>query len=772
LALAGLTACGGRGAESANQAPNSPVELRASEGKPRLSLVARSGDPFAAVSLAVAHDLGATASIWLAGLVASRLSPNIAETASPTVSSNGFVFRTKVRSAQEAVRYVEASRAALGAPLTDDDFVRTQAALRQAPPLRTWTSTAENAVADCIGELGTRAASPTTKAVVEGWRASVFSSDNVAFAAVGSRAILDATEKTIRDASAWPKAKTVDDPWPASDVFGLTRTGDGARSLSVALRVPDAARALEAAKALGKSDSPLVRHAAALEATWTVERVVGTVRARGACLRIDLHPEGTPAPAPGTAADVAAMVLDEATRALRDAPGRPGSLDMGVLESFDPRNAAAVAAWQALGGRLSPGPARSFVSYGSAASNEPGADAAFAKALETAGAARQKSTLESKRSLETGQGETWILLGSPCATLSESADDAGASALLVRSIALAHAESDGVRVEPWISGDGLGLLAHGSRAAPDESPARQAERVASALGRALSGSRIDATAAATARAELEVDLNPQGQPLWSTALGVLAPRRMSALDPRGTWQSVTSIPLHSVEFRRLAFIRGPLRLAVLANGAAADANVELGLERWLKPERRGQMRCPAPPPLTVGSGEYVVETQGGPPGTRALVAVPIAPSLGEGLPVEAEWTLHLLNRRGGWLDRAVRVPGVAAAADALLVGGTNGGALIVQVAAPEGKAREAVAQVRALFGRLADGAVSADEVQLARSDAAEEQAAAATDPRHRIISLWLGRGPAAPPDLASLRRFQRQTLAPDRHVVVIGKARP
>jgi hypothetical protein len=395
----------------------------------------------------------------------------------------------------------------------------------------------------------------------------------------------------------------------------------------------------------------------------------------------------------------------------------------------------------------------------------------FAKALESARPARQKSTLESKRSLEVGQGETWILLGSPCATLSESADDAGASALLVRSIALAHAELDGVRVEPWISGNGVGLLAHGSRATPDESPAHQAERVANALGRALSASRSDPTAAAAARAELEVDLNPQVQPLWSTALGVLAPRRVSALDPRGTWQSITSIPIHSVELRRLAFIRGPLRLAVLANGAAADLNVELGLERWLKPERRGQTRCPAAPPLAVGSGEHVVETQGGPQGARALVAVPIAPSASEGLPVEAEWTLHLLNRRGGWLDRSVRLPGVAVAAEAVLVGGTHGGALIVQVSAPEGRAREAVGQVRALLVRLADGAVTADEVQLARSGAADEQAAAATDPRHRIISLWLGRGPVAPPDLASLRRFQRQVLAPDRHVVVIGKTR-
>jgi hypothetical protein len=694
----------------------------------------------------------------------------VAETGSPTVSSNGFVFRAKVHSGPESVRYLEAARAALATPLSDDDFVRTRDALRQAPPLRTWASAAEAAVADCIGELGTRAPSAPTKALVEGWRASVFSSQNVSFAAVGSRAILDVTENTIRGWPAWPKAKNIDDPWPPADVFGLTRTGDGARTLSVALRIADAARALEAAKTLGKSDSALVRHAASLETTWTVERVAGTVRARGACLRIDLRPEG-PAPPPGVAADVAAMVLDEATRALREAPGLPGSLDSGVLESFDPRDAAAVAAWRALGGRLSPGAARSFVSYGSNATSEPGGDAAFAKALETGTAARQKSTLDAKRSLETGQGETWILLGSPCATLTESADDAGASALLVRSIALAHAESEGVHVEPWISANGVGLLAHGSRASPDEPPARQAERVANALGRALSGSRVDVTAAAAARAELEVDLNPQVQPLWSTALGVLAPRRVSALDPRGTWQSVTSIPIHSVEFRRLAFIRGPLRLAVLANGAAADANVELGLERWLKPERRGQSRCPASPPLVASTGEYIVDTQGASQGSRALVAVPIAPAANEGLPVEAEWTLHLLNRRSGWLDRSVRLPGVAVAAEALLVGGTNGGALIVQVSAPEGRTREAVAQVRALFGRLADGAVSAEDVQLARSDAADEQAAAATDPRHRIISLWLGRGPVAPPDLASLRRFQHQTLAPERHVVVIGKNR-
>lgn len=774
IALVVASACGSHHAAGPNEAAKSPVEFRASEGKPRLSLVVRNGDPFAAVGVAVVHDLGGVASIWLAGMLQARLNRTGGDASQPTVSSNGFVLREKITTLDEARRYVTAVRAALAAPMTDDEFVRVRDVVRTAPPLRNWSGAAEAAVADCIGELGAPAAAVPAKARVEGWRTAVFSAENVAFAAVGSRAVLDAVEKTIRDSETWPKGVRVDDPWPKQDVAGLAPNGDRARTLSVALRLPDAAKALEAAKSLGKSDSPLVRHARALETAWRVDRVVGTVRARGACLRLDLRPDGVgPVPAPALAAEVAAMTIDEATRALHDAPGLPGTLDSGVLASFDPRDAAAVAAWRALGGRLEPGPVRSFVSYGPGSTPlGPGADAAFERAVSSALATRHKPTLESKRAVESGQGETWILLGSPCATLTETQDDAGSSALLVRAIALSNADEGGVRVEPWISGEGVGLLAHGARLSPEETSSHQAERIAGALGRALSGARVDALVAATARAELENDLNAEAQPLWATALGILAPGRTSLLDPRGTWQSVTSIPVYGLEARRLAFTRGPLRLAVLANGSADDSSVELALERWLQPERRALTKCPAPPPLAVSAGEYVVDTPTSPQGSRALVAVPVAATPGDGLPGEAEWTLHLLNRHGGYLDRSVRLPGVAVVAEAALVGGVAGGALVVQVATSEGHTRDAVAQVRALFSRLADGAVTADDVQLARNDALEAQVAARADPRHRVISLWLGRGALAPPDVAALRRFQRQTLAPDRHIVVVGKSRP
>lgn len=770
-----LAACaGGHPADNPNASPNSPVELRAAEGKPRYSLAARTGDPFAAVSVSVAHDLGAVASIWLAAMLESRHPAKNGDASRPIVSGNGFVLRTKVRSPEEAAGYVEATRRAFDAPITDDEFVRIRDTVRKAPPVRSWTSASEAAVADCIGEPGERAGSSPTRAVVEEWRSRIFSVENVAFSAVGPRAVLDAVEASIRRSPPWPKGARAADPWPTADVVGLSTNGDRARTLSVALRTPEIAKALEAAKALGRPDSALVKHAAALETAWNIERVVGTVRVRGACLRVDLRSDANaPVPTPAAAADVAAMALDEALRALSEAPGAPGSLDAGVLESFDPRDAAAVAAWRALGGRLPPGPTRSFVSYGLGGStHESSGDASFAKALDGALAMRKRPTVDEKRAAEAGQGETWLLLGSPCATLTESAEDAGASALVVKSIAQSTSDTNGVRIEAWLSGDGVGLLAHGGRLSPEEPPSRQSERIAEALGRALAGARIDATAAAAARTDLESELNPETQPLWFAALGILAPARTSSLDPRGTWQSVTNVSIHSIEARRLAFIRGPLRLAILSNGPALDSTAESGLERWLQPDRRGQTRCPAAPPLGTRAGEYVVDTASGVQASRALVAVPIPPSATGGLPAEAEWTLHLLNRHGGWLDRSVRLPGVASAAEAALVGGSNGGALIVEVAAPAGQTREAVAQIRALFGRLAEGAATPDDTEGAKAESIEAQAAAATDPRHRLIALWLGRSATAAPDIASLRAFHRRIFASERHVVVTGKARP
>jgi hypothetical protein len=776
LAIGGGASCGlharGGSADAARDGVASPVELRARQDHPSLSLVARDGDPFSAVAVAVAHDLGGMASVWLGALIEDRMNRALPSTLEPRATGSGFVLRARVDSREQAGRLATSARDALGRPFTEAEIARAGDRVRAGPGARTWASAADRAVGECSGELGqTGPPDRPTAASVERWRTAVFSSQSVAFSAVGRRDVLESVASALRAAGPWPTSHALQDPWPAADLAGAT-PADG-RSLTLALRVEDAARALEAARALGARGSPLVLHLTALEPSWRVERVLGTSRPRGACLRIDLSVNGATLPSSRAAPDVAALALDEATRALAEASGSPFSLDSGLLEATDPRDAAAIAAWRALGGIFEPGAPRAFVSYGSGGAASDGASSA-ATALSEARARRSQPSLEVRQGNEQGQGELWLLLASPCATATESASDAGVAALTIRALALRAADAEGVHLEPWISSDGVGLLAHGPRLGAGESATAQARRVAGALGRALAGTQIGEGDVATARLALEAELLPETEPLWPVALEGLAPGRPSLLDPRGTWQSIANLSTHAAETERRALVRGGLRLAALTNGGATQVTeAERALERWLRPERSGAVRCGEPPRVEPRPGDYEVTTSAGAqPSSRALVAVALPPTASGQVPPEAEWTVHLLNRPGGWLDRAVRVTGLAVHAEASLLGGGDAAALTVEVVSTEDKARGAASQVRALFARLAEGAATSEDLTTAVAESAQESTVVGVDPRRRLVRMWLGRAAPGAPDLQAFRRFHHNALAAERHVVVVTRRRP
>ncbi len=772
---ASSVSCGGPSAavSAAESAAGSPVEVRSGHDYPSLSLVARDGDPFAAIALAAAHDLGPVASVWLGALVEERSRRGVAHPFDVRPSGNGFVMHARVDDDAQATRAVAAARDALARPVTQVELGRLEARVQSASPLRVFTSPTDRALGDCVGELATpRAPEKPSLAELEKWRAALYSSEKVAFAAVGSRRMLDAASRALRDGPAWPSTDEPEDPWPASDVFGAYGVEGNTRILSVALRVGDAPRALEAAKELGDRHSALTAHAAALEPPWAVDRIVATTRPRGACLRVDLSlAPGTPAELRAPA-EVAALALDEMSRAMAAAPGSPFSLDRAVLESWDPREAAAIAAWRALSARQAPGPRRALASYAHPPSDsEP--DTLFPSLVAQAANDRRASSLEVRRTTEAGQGEYWLLLGSPCATQSETTTSAGISAISLRTLAQKATAEDGVRIEAWVSAEGVGLLSHGPRLGPNEAPAHHATRVAAALGRALAGAQIGPGDVAATRSAVQGELDPETEPLWPVTLEALSPRHPSLLDPRGTWQSVTDLSTQSTETERRAIVRGPLRLAALgadAVGRTADAVLEL--ERWLRPERARASRCPVAAPITARPGEYEVDAAAGAAGAHAVVAVTLPLSPMGGVPVEAEMTAFLMNRAGGWLERAVRAPGLAAHAEATVLGGGDAAAFAIEVATPGATARPAASQVRALLARLADGTTSAVELAAAKAGYDDAHAAARVDPRRRIVEAWLGRPAAKTPDLAALRAFQRQVFAPERHVVVLTRAKP
>lgn len=772
-----LAGCTPRGLARVGATPSgtsfSQVELRSSDTHPSITLVAREGDPFSAVAVAVAHDGGAVESTVLAELLLERLTSATAFSPDARPSGTGVVVVTRVGTAEEGARFVAATAEALRRPVTPAEAARVAEHAARLGPLRPFRTPAESALGACTGELGVPGAlKPASAADVETFRRGVQSSRQVAFAAVGPRPLLEAASQRLQGTPEWQESSNLEDSWPKSDVIGTARSAGGGPSLSVAIRVPDPARALELADELGLPGSTLSAQLSQMEPPWVIERTVGVVRPRGGCFRLDARladPAGSRS-AMGAAARAAALVSDEAARRAGRGRSSPFSLDRSVLEATDPREAAAIAAWRTLAGKLPGGPLRTLVAFAPDDTISVTAES-FASAFATARAETNKLTLDMRSAVEPGQGQVWLLLGTPCSAALETTDDAGGNAVLVRAIARAHTAIEGVRIEPWISGEGTGLLAHGPRVRADEAPVEQTLRIAEALGRALASPIADGIAG-TARAETETELGSDAPSLWTTALEALAPGHPSALEPRGTWQSIANLSTRGTEIRRRAFVRGPLRLAVLGNASLEQASVaEQALTRWLRPLREQQSACPRPTPLSAKPGEYWVDAPPDATGSRALVAVslPLSPS---GIPLEAAFTVHLLNRQNGWLERSVRIPGLAPYAAASVLGGSAAAALAVEIALPGHSAKEAVAQVRALFDRLSQGAASAEDLTLATTALLSQRAQAMLDPRYRAVRLWLGRSEPAPPDLAALRRFHQRMLAADRHVVVLTRPRP
>jgi hypothetical protein len=243
----------------------------------------------------------------------------------------------------------------------------------------------------------------------------------------------------------------------------------------------------------------------------------------------------------------------------------------------------------------------------------------------------------------------------------------------------------------------------------------------------------------------------------------MSPGHPSWLEPRGTFAALSDAGQGSFELSRRAFLRGPLRVAVLTNGGSAQAELSRGaIERWLGTERLGTEACPARSPAAPRVGELTLQTSSGQDAEGAYVAVAL-PGLSGSVRRQAEATLFLLNRRGGLLDQALS--SLAARAEARLVGGPTLGGLVVRVSADRGMETPAVAQVRALLERLGRGAVSQEDVVLAERELSRAELETSLDPRRRIIDLFRGATQQPPLDLRALRAFQAR-LAGSHHTVV------
>jgi hypothetical protein len=807
-------------------------------GRPSLAVVEREGDSRGAIAVAVttegiASDRGAMVAVALAALVEERLSARGVDGASPAPPGrgrdleraspappgrgphldelgviggwDGWRLRALVASPGDAAELVDAVREAMITPIAPKDhalaaIARKVGALARRPlPDRALID-----VARCTGEAyaaGEQA--PPSEEELETWRRAAHGLGRVAIAATGEPSLVDAVAAVLARGPAWPNgASLVPSQWPPADAQAVIydasgELAPGAARVLLTVRTTSPERAVAAASALGDPRGPLASRLAGLDAPAHLRSVVATAHVDGGCVAatVDLFARDLSADAPARVAIAAALARQELAVEIGDVAAPPDLRRALVTRPSDPRDAAERAAWWALAGKR-PGPdeARTAMVVGLASTRDafeapsraPDASSGYgmkgmpwlAEAvraeIDRATIAWHAPVLEARTRVERGQGESWVLLASTCGTLPEGSHDAGTGATVATAAAMKATEAVvDCRVEPFVAADGIGVLAHGPARA-GESPQAHARRLADVAGRAFAADALDAARVTRARAALLARAaEPEARALGALGMA-LAAGHPAWVDPLGTTFGLGSASDDAVAIRAAAIRAGPLRVAVLSNSDAAQANAAVSaVDRWVARRPNESRACPPlPTPATTHAKTYAVDLPPGAP-SLALLALPLVPGDQAGR-TAATWIAAAIDGPGGLLARAVggstevNPPEVSSARgwSAAVVGAPRSPALVVRLVAADTTLDTAVAKVRALLERLRQGELREEDRARASAALARLVVSASLDPRARVIDLWRGEASTVAPSLDTLRAFASATLRDDALLIV------
>jgi hypothetical protein len=375
--------------------------------------------------------------------------------------------------------------------------------------------------------------------------------------------------------------------------------------------------------------------------------------------------------------------------------------------------------------------------------------------------------------VEAGQGEVWVLLASPCGTDAEGDGDAGLSALVAFATAagdIPAGNAGDVSLEPWVTPDGVGLLAHGPPR-DAEGPRAHARRLADAVGRAFASGPAAPKAIARARAQAA----RLASPAFAELASALAPRHPTWIAPFGREDVTLRASDAAVLARAEALRSGPLRLATLANTDEAQGDAALlAVDRWAPRRATDAPRaCPTSPPrLPARPGTYAARAR---PGAlpEAWLAYPLAP---DGVDRDAaELIAAALDGRGGLLEKALggaSPTAVAESAQARVVGYPRAPALVIRLTARDAELDGAVLQARALVDRVRAGGLVAVDHERGGRALARAAVQAALDPRARLVATFRGEPIARAerlPTLDRVRQVAAHTLVEDAMVVVAAR---
>jgi hypothetical protein len=778
-------------------------DWRRAEGRPPLVVIAREGDPRSAVVIAlttegIAPEHGAEVPVALAALVESRVGSIPGAAVSVVPSGDGLRARGLAASAAEAVALVSAFRGALLTPVTSAELapVRKKLAALAARPL---ADAALDAAVKCTGEAMAAPGShvdadgPNVE-TLEAWRHAAAGLGRLAMATAGSAAIGDAVADAIAKGATWPEAAAIEtDAKTADDARVYDATGDvpaGAARVTLAANAVRAEDAARAAQDLGDPNGALAARLGGLDAPAKLRDVTATAHAHGGCVVVtfEIASHDLAVDAPARLATAIALARQEMSTELADAHDDALSARGIARREGDPRDAADVAAWWALS---SPDPSalsasgepRVAAAIGLSTGREAGPNDASVSSkasavraeIDRAVVAWHEPVVEARTRVERGQGELWVALGSPCGTLAEMANDAGlgaAFAMAAADRADVALRRSGARAEAWAAPDGIGVIVHGP-ALLGESAEAQARRLGDAVGRSFAAEPIDRAAVSRARARLLGEGERDDARALVTLADAIAPGHPSWMAPMGPLDALGRSSDAAVAARASALRAGPLRVAVIANTSAAQAEAAVhAVDRWIA-RRPGEARaCPmASTPAPARPATYTVDTRSG-GGSSAWLAIAL-PAGDAAARSEASFVAAALDGADGLLAHALG-GGLAHAWSARVVGGPGASALVVRIESAPGALDAAVAQARALFDRVRQGSLVEADRARAAALLADRDLAASLDPSRRASALWrdpprdASHDPAhdSPPTLDALRSFASTTLRDDALVIV------
>ncbi len=799
--------------------PERGVEVHEAGGRPRLVVVRRDGDPRAALAIEIrvpdAYDDASARVAALSALVSARLGD--AGLSSVEALAGARVARVRGLVRETSAALAEIVDAKLRAPIVDGDpALPAVAAALDAFAARPVVDPSLARAERCL-DRPMRPASfakiPREKlaATVEAWRAAALRADGVVLGVVATGLGLDAF------AERWSALEPLRPPAGLPPVIAPAKAKEEAATVGHAgeggLLVVDGAGRGAVPSALAALADRTGALALRLEAAydWRLRGVAGVSWPEGGCVVVEVEP-GPSSSRRGArvgegkewnlerftthaayALEVARQESELALDAAHVEPAEAARLAIG--RGGDPREAADRAAWwgwsspAANAGSAADAPDASRARTASSVLSLPlaaiakgpqldvdatvaAARAKFVASLDRARIAWARGELETRGRVEAGQGEVWIALGSPCGVGWETTLDAGLARVAIQSLAASVAPrgtADGVEIEPWASTLGLGLVAHAAPRA-GETPKALAVRVGDLVGRAFLSGFPPSEQVAIARGEavsLLSDPSAPG-PLLRPALAALVPEHPSFIDALGALEPVAKIGGEGVELRLSTLRGGPLRLAVLANAAGADADqidaATRAAERWV-PRLPGETRaCPAVDPGAAPKGAmHVVHVASG---TGIAITLPV-----DDADRDAAATLAaVLDGPGGRLEGVVSAQALATAYEARLVRGAGRSALAIVVLAPAGNLDAVVAAVRSLLERLRT--TGPDEADWMRAEARRAQASVQRrlDPRGRLVDLFLGEAsPPAAVELARLRAVAARVLAEDHLQLVVAR---